>query len=116
MGTHPTGTVTWARDPTTTHDDRPVIVLAHEQRPHNATECSVLSLGSEAHRYEFETPELTADHLTGISFSDRTFILPWALFTIPPNALQLGKPTGELTTDGRKLVGETLYRLVFDAL
>jgi len=112
MSKHPSGTVTWAQDPTQAHPERPVIVLSHEDRPFSGIECTVVCLGTEAQKYDHPTPELEDKHLTGITFGNPTYLLPWALYTIPPGSLLEGKPIGQLSPEGEKLVAESLYKLV----
>lgn len=111
MTTFPAGTVAWAFDPTDTHDDRPVVVLSHEKRPFSSVECTVMCLGTRAQQYNHYTPELPDTHLSGISFSDTTYLMPWALYTIPPGAIQTGKAQGELTEEGERLVKKGLVSL-----
>ena len=69
MTKFPSGTVMWAIDPTDAHDDRPVIILSHEKRPFGAVECTVMCLGTRATDDDHYPPELTDDHLSGLSFS-----------------------------------------------
>lgn len=105
------GTVAWAIDPTGAHDVRPIIILSHEQRPFNAVECTVMCLGTGAKNYDHYAPVLTDEHLAGMSFSNTTYLMPWALYTIPPGAIQLGKAHGELTEKGERLVKKALISL-----
>lgn len=107
----PAGTITWATDPTNAHDERPVVVLAHENRPFSSVECTVMCLGTGANDYDQYTPEITDRHLSGISFSDRTFLMPWALYTIPPGAIQMER-RGKLNEDGKRLVKKGLISLL----
>jgi hypothetical protein len=107
----PPGTVTWAVDPTGAHERRPVVVLAHENRPYSSVECTVMCLGTGGNHYEQYTPELSAEHLSGISFGERTFVMPWALYTIPPGAIVTGRAQGELTEEGLKEVKKGLLSL-----
>lgn len=111
MTKFPAGTVVWASDPTGAHDDRPVIVLSHEKHPFGSVECTVICLGTGAKTYDHYTPELTDDHLSGISFSNTTYLMPGALYTIPPGAIQPGKAHGELTEEGERLVKKALISL-----
>ena len=105
------GTVAWANDPTDAHDERPVIILSHENRPFSAVECTVMCLGTSAKNYDHYAPELEDEHLSGISFTDTTYLMPWALYTIPPGAIQAGKAHGELTGEGKRLVKKALISL-----
>lgn len=111
MTKFPAGAVAWATDPTGAHANRPVIVLSHEKRPFHAAECTVMCLDTGANNYDHYAPELTNKHLSGVSFSNRTYLMPWALYTIPPGAIQTGKARGELTEKGECLAKKALISL-----
>ncbi|EMA54500.1 hypothetical protein [Halococcus salifodinae] len=105
------GTVAWAIDPTDAHDERPVIILSHEKRPFSSVECTVMCLGTGAKNYDHYSPELEDDYLSGVSFTNTTYLMPWALYTIPPGAIQTGKASGELTEKGERFVKKALISL-----
>ncbi|MDZ7850684.1 MAG: hypothetical protein U5K70_07790 [Halodesulfurarchaeum sp.] len=111
MAKYPSGTVAWAVDPTGAHETRPVIVLAHENRPYNSVECTIMSLGTEPDKYDHYTPQLEESHLTGINFGKPTVLLPWSLYTIPPSTIEAGRAHGTLTAEGEKLVKKGLLSL-----
>ena len=106
------GTLCWASDPTDAHRQRPTIVLAHDTHPFSATDCTVMCVGTSAGKYQQTTPELEEKHFTGISLNDTSYLMPWALYTIPPGSIMDGKPKGELTESGRKLVKKSLISLL----
>ncbi|WP_276248625.1 type II toxin-antitoxin system PemK/MazF family toxin [Haladaptatus sp. YSMS36] len=106
------GTICWVQDPTKTHPIRPVIILSHDTHPFGASDCTVLCLGTSAGKYNQTTPTLKSNHYTGISFSGTTYVMPWALYTIPPSSIIRGKPMGSLTKDGRTLVKKALISLL----
>lgn len=114
MAKFPAGTIGWAQDPTGAHRERPVIVLCHENRPFSATDCTVMCAGTEAVKHDYDTPKLEPEHITGISFSDTTYLMPYALYTIPPGAILTGKPRGRLTDVGRTLVKKELVKLLMN--
>lgn len=105
------GDVCWAQDPTGAHPKRPIIVLAHETHPFSATDCTVMCVGTSAGKYQQTTPELEDEHLTDISFTDTSYLMPWALYTIPPGTIN-GQTKGELTEEGRRLVKKSLISLM----
>jgi hypothetical protein len=67
---------------------------------------------NHAGKYQQTTPEVRAEHLDGISFSDASYLMPWALYTIPPGTIQNGRMKGELTDAGRTLMKKSLISLV----
>jgi hypothetical protein len=71
-----------------------------------------MCIGTSAGRYQQTTPELKDKHLTGISFSDSSYLMPWALYTIPPGTIMNGKANGRLTEAGRTLVKKSLISLL----
>ena len=110
MRKYPAGTVSWAGDPTDAHQERPVIVLSHEKRPFNATQCTVMCIGTNAEAYDHYSPALRSEHLSGISFSRSQYLMPWALYTVAPGAI-LSARRGELTDEGEQLVKRALISL-----
>ena len=75
MTKFPAGTVVWATDPTGAHDDQPIIILSHENRPFNAVECTVLCLGTGAKHHDHYAPELEDNYLSEISFNNTTYLM-----------------------------------------
>lgn len=112
MSKRAAGAVCWAQDPTGAHPQRPIVVLAHDTHPFSATDCTVMCIGTSAGKYQQTTQELEDEHLDGISFPDTSYLMPWALYTIPPASLLTGNATGELTEAGRKLVKKSLISLL----
>lgn len=64
-----------------------------------------------AKKYDHYTPEIRDEHLSTISFTNRTVLMPWALYMIPPGAIRTGKASGELTEDGERHVKKGLVSL-----
>lgn len=110
MRKFPAGTVCWAGDPTNAHTERPVVVLSHEKRPFNETQCTVMCIGTNADQYDHYSPELTSKHLSGISFGRTQYLMPWALYTVAPGTL-IPPRRGKLTDEGEQLVKRALISL-----
>jgi len=106
------GDICWAQDPTNAHPQRPVVVLAHDTHPFSATDCTVMCIGTSAGKYSQTTPELKEKHLTGISFTETSYLMPWAIYTVAPSTIMNGKTSGELTDQGRKLLKKSLISLI----
>jgi hypothetical protein len=47
--------------------------------------------GTSAGDYDHPTPELRPEHLTGISFSETTYLEPWAIYTVKPGVVNTGR-------------------------
>jgi hypothetical protein len=71
-----------------------------------------MCVGTSAGKYQQTTPELKDEHLNGISFSNTSYLMPWALYTIPPGSIMNGKASGKLTADGRRLLKKSLISLI----
>ncbi|MFC6875227.1 hypothetical protein [Halobellus marinus] len=71
-----------------------------------------MCVGTSAGEYPQTTPELTDEHLDGISFTGASYLMPWALYTIAPATIMNGKAKGELTEEGRRLVKKSLISLL----
>jgi len=71
-----------------------------------------MCIGTTAGKYQQTTPELTDEHLSGISFNDTSYLMPWALYTIAPASIMNGTTNGELTAAGRTLVKKSLISLI----
>ncbi len=71
-----------------------------------------MCVGTSAGKYQQTTPELKDEHLTGISFNNTSYLMPWALYTVAPGASIDGKASGELTEGGRRLLKKSLISLI----
>lgn len=114
MTRYPRGTVAFADDPFDVHTNpRPVGIISPENRPYGNEECTIVCLGTNAEeRYELDTPHLSNDSIDGLDFNRDTYILPWALYTIPLGTIDESEPMGQLGQDGMKLVAESIYKLM----
>jgi hypothetical protein len=67
--------------------------------------------GTSAGDYDHPTPELKPEHVTGISFSNTTYLEPWAIYTVEPSVVNTGRAVGELTDAGVERVKVALVSL-----
>ena len=114
MSRYPRGTVAFADDPFEVHSNpRPVVILSPESRPYGDEECTIVCLGTHAEeRYELETPHLSNEYIDGLNFNRKTYVLPWALYTIPLETIDESEPIGQLGDDGMKLVAQSIYKMM----
>jgi hypothetical protein len=103
-----------ADDPFEVHSNpRPGVVLSPENRPYGDEECTVVCLGTHAEeRYELDAPHLSNEYIDGLSFNRKTYVLPWALYTIPLGTIDESEPIGQLGDDGTKLAAQSIYRMM----
>lgn len=108
------GTVQFVTDPFEVRaNPRPVVVLSPKNRPFGEEECTIVCLGTDAtEKYELSTPHLPNDYIEGFDFRRRTFILPWALYTIPLSTIDESAPVGMLGEEGLKLVAQSIYKFM----
>ncbi len=114
MSRFPRGTICFADDPFDVHTNpRPVVILSPENRPYGHEESTIVCLGSNAEeRYEHHTPHLANEYIDGLDFHKKTYVLPWALYTIPLGTIDESEPMGQLTADGMKLVAQSIYKMM----
>lgn len=114
MNDYPRGSVVFADDPFEVHHNpRPVVIISPENRPFGNQEVTIVCLGTDAEeRYEPDTPQLSNDLVKGLTFKRTTYVLPWALYTVPLDTIDDAQQHGRLTDDGMKLVAETIYRMM----
>jgi hypothetical protein len=70
-----------------------------------------MCIGTSVAKFQHPTPELEQDHYSGISFNKTPHLLPWALRTIAPGALNTSRSVGKLTDDGVQEVKKALLLL-----
>lgn len=114
MTRFPRGTVAFADDPFDVHTNpRPVVIISPENRPYGDEECTIVCLGTNAEeRYDLQTPHLSNNYIDGLDFNRETYVLPWALYTIPLDTIDESEPVGQLSRDGMKLVAQSIYKLM----
>lgn len=114
MSAIPRGTVAFVADPFEVHNNpRPVVVLSPATRPFGDEECTVVCLGTDAEeKYELSTPHLPNEHVKGFNFKKTTYVLPWALYTVPLTTIDESAPEGQLTDEGMKLVARSIYKMM----
>jgi hypothetical protein len=71
-----------------------------------------MCLGHGSSQHNHSTPELESKHLSGISFNKTTYIMPWAMYTIPPGSIKDWKAMGNLTTAGKRLVQQEFVKML----
>lgn len=114
MNRYPRGTVAFADDPFDVHSNpQPVVMLSPENRPYADEECTVVCLGTHAEeRYELATPHLSNDLIDRLNFNRKSYVLPWALYTILLETIEDSEPIGQLGDEGMKLVAQSIYKMM----
>lgn len=109
---YPQGSLVFVTDPTGAHDTpRPVIVLSDVNRPYVEQECTVVCLTSQ-NGYSHPVTHLPQDAVSSVTLKKTSYIMPWAIYTIPLSSIDETSPSGTLTADGLKLVADAIYEMI----
>jgi mRNA-degrading endonuclease toxin of MazEF toxin-antitoxin module len=109
---YPQGSLVFAADPTDAHSNpRPVIVISDVDRPYVEQEATVVCLTTQ-NEYSYEVTELPSDVLEGVELRKKSYVMPWAIYTIPLSSIRDNLPSGTLTTEGRRLVANIIDEMI----
>ena len=109
---YPQGSLVFAADPTGAHSNpRPVIVISDVDRPYVDQEATVVCLSTHAD-YSDEVTELPSDVLEGVELRKTSFVMPWAIYTIPLSSIRDNLPNGSLTKEGKRLVADAIDDMI----
>jgi len=109
---YPQGSLVFASDPTGAHSNpRPVIVISNADRPYVEQEATVVCLTTQT-EYSYEVTELPSYVLEGVELRKTSYVMPWAIYTIPLSSIRDDLPSGTLTPDGIELVADVIDEMV----
>lgn len=109
---YPQGSLVFAADPTGAHSNpRPVIVISDMDRPYVEQEATVVCLTTQS-EYSYEVTELPSDVLDGVELRKTSYVMPWAIYTIPLSSIRDNLPSGTLTTEGMRLVADVVDGMI----
>jgi mRNA-degrading endonuclease toxin of MazEF toxin-antitoxin module len=109
---YPQGSLVFARDPTGAHESpRPVIVISDVNRPYVEQECTVVCLSSQD-GYSHAVTHLPQRVVSDVRLKKTSYIMPWAIYTIPTASIDDSSPSGTLTTDGLELVADAITGMI----
>lgn len=109
---YPQGSLVFAQDPTGAHNNpRPVIVISDVDRPYVEQECTVVCLSTQ-HDYSHDVTHLPDEHIENVELRKTSYVMPWALYTIPLSSIRDNLPSGTLTRDGLELVADALDEMI----
>ncbi|QSG10831.1 PemK/MazF family toxin [Halapricum desulfuricans] len=109
---YPQGSLVFARDPTGAHSNpRPVIVLSTVDRPYVEQEATVVCLSTQ-NEYTHPVTRLPHEYIDGVELRKASYVMPWAMYTIPLSSVRDDLPAGELTDDGLELVADAIDEMV----
>jgi mRNA-degrading endonuclease toxin of MazEF toxin-antitoxin module len=109
---YPRGSLVFAADPTGAHSNpRPVIVISDGDRPYVEQEATVVCLTTQTD-YSYEVTELPTDVVDGVELRKTSYVMPWAIYTIPLSSIRDNLPSGTVTTEGMRFVADTIDEMV----
>jgi hypothetical protein len=109
---YPQGSLVFAQDPTGAHSNpRPVIVISDVDRPYVEQEATVVCLSTQSD-YSYEVTELPSSVLEGVELRKRSYLIPWAIYTIPLSSIRDNLPSGSLTNEGQRLVADVVDGMI----
>ena len=109
---YPQGSLVFAQDPTGAHSNpRPVIVISDVDRPYVEHEATVVCLSTQSD-YSYEVTELPDDMLDDVELRKTSYVMPWAIYTIPLSSIRDNLPSGSLTDAGTRLVADVIDGMI----
>ncbi|GGI95469.1 hypothetical protein GCM10008995_01960 [Halobellus salinus] len=109
---YPQGSLVFAADPTGAHSNpRPVIVISDGDRPYVEQEATVVCLTTQTD-YSHEVTRLPSDLLDDVELRKTSYVMPWAVYTIPLSSIRDNLPSGTLTSEGMRLVADTIDEMI----
>lgn len=109
---YPQGSLVFAQDPTGAHTNpRPVIVISTVDRPYVEQEATVVCLSTQ-NDYSHEVQQLPHECVDGVELRKTSYIMPWAIYTVPLSSIRDNLPSGKLTRDGMALVADAIDEMM----
>jgi len=109
---YPQGSLVFADDPTGAHSNpRPVIVISDVNRPYVQQECTVVCLSTQ-NDYSHKVERLPDEYTEGVELRKTSYIMPWAIYTIPLSSIDDNLPSGTVTDAGLELVADAIGGMV----
>jgi mRNA-degrading endonuclease toxin of MazEF toxin-antitoxin module len=109
---YPQGSLVFASDPTGAHSNpRPVIVISSADRPYVEQEATIVCLTTQT-EYSYEVTELPSNVLEGVELRKTSYVMPWAIYTIPLSSIRDNLPSGTLTPEGLELVANVIDEMI----
>ena len=109
---YPQGSLVFAADPTGAHSNpRPVIVISDADRPYLEQEATVVCLTTQD-GYSYEVTRLPDGVIEEVELRKTSYVMPWAIYTIPLSSIRDNLPSGTLTDEGIQLIADVIDQMV----
>jgi hypothetical protein len=86
-------------------------VISDGDRPYVEQEATVVCLTIQT-GYSYEVTELPTDVVDGVELRKTSYVMPWAIYTIPLSSIRDNLPSGTVTTEGMRFVADTIDEMV----
>jgi hypothetical protein len=86
-------------------------VISDADRPYVEQEATVVCLTTQS-EYSYEVTELPGDVLDGVELRKTSYVMPWAIYTIPLSSIRDNLPSGTLTAEGMRLIADVIDSMV----
>ena len=86
-------------------------VNSNADRPYVEQEATVVCLTTQT-EYSYEVTELPSYVLEDVELRKTSYVMPWAIYTIPLSSIRDDLPSGTLTPDGIELVADVIDEMV----
>ena len=109
---YPQGSLVFAQDPTGAHSNpRPVIVISDVDRPYVEQEATIVCLSTQSD-YSYCVTQLPHEYVDDVELRQTSYVMPWAIYTIPLSSIRDTLPSGELTCDGIELIADAIDGMI----
>lgn len=86
-------------------------MISDADRPYVEQEATVVCLTTQS-EYSYEVTELPGDVLDGVELRKTSYVMPWAIYTIPLSSIRDNLPSGTLTAEGMRLIADVIDSMV----
>lgn len=86
-------------------------MISDGDRPYVEQEATVVCLTTQTN-YSYEVTELPTDVVDGVELRKTSYVMPWAIYTIPLSSIRDNLPSGTVTTEGMRFVADTIDEMV----
>jgi len=62
--------------------------------------------------YSRDVTRLPHEYVDGVELRKTSYVMPWAIYTLPLSSIRDSLPSGELTRDGLGLIADTIDGMI----
>ncbi|PSP68480.1 hypothetical protein BRC85_01090 [Halobacteriales archaeon QS_1_69_70] len=88
-----------------------MIVISDVDRPYVEQEATIVCLSTQ-NDYSHNVTQLPHEYVDDVELRKTSYVMPWAIYTIPLSAIRDTLPSGELTCDGLELIADAIDGMI----